>query len=161
VKICERCKQEKDDSCFYKRSKDGNVRSPCKECISRHNLTDRAKGQRADYRENGGAATARSRELKRCYGISIDDYHQLVELQGGGCDICGRKESGQVRQKAFHVDHDHKTNRVRGVLCSRCNHLIGLANDNPDTLLSAAEYLKSCLPEFDASQEREVTYRET
>lgn len=158
MKICGKCKLEKEFSSFYKKNDRpkfvgtrSGYSSNCKSCILANQQTERAKSQRADYRSNGGANIARSGELKRCYGIDLDDYNQLVQLQGGGCAVCGRKDSGQERQKAFHVDHNHTTRRIRGVLCSRCNHAIGLFQDNPDICLSAAEYLKRSLPELDLS----------
>ncbi len=73
---------------------------------------------------------------KRIYGLTLEDYNKLVEKQEGKCAICGRLDDN------LHVDHDHKTGQVRGLLCKLCNPLLGLAGDNIDILLNAVRYLK-------------------
>lgn len=75
--------------------------------------------------------------LKR-YGISASDYLWVLDVQGGVCAICKRPPKG----KRLAVDHDHKTGKVRGLLCSKCNTLLGNADDQPLILLSAVEYLR-------------------
>jgi hypothetical protein len=57
----------------------------------------------------------RALSIKRRYGITIDDYDRMVEKQSGKCAICGKEDS------KLHIDHDHQTNRVRGLLCGPCN----------------------------------------
>jgi Autographiviridae endonuclease VII len=87
-------------------------------------------------------------KLKSYYGITVLEYHRLLAEQGGGCAICesktpqvgSRKYKKNVRL-AFDVDHDHKTGKVRGLLCTRCNRLVGLANDDPTTAKRLVEYL--------------------
>jgi len=71
------------------------------------------------------------------YGIDVSDYDRMLEEQGGGCYICGKKPAG----RALDIDHDHKTGKVRGLLCSNHNRALGLLNDNPDLLLKSVEYL--------------------
>lgn len=73
--------------------------------------------------------------LRRSYGISLDEYEGLVSLYGGKCNIC--KEPAKL-----FVDHCHKGGDVRGLLCLRCNSLLGYARDNVGVLLEAASYLK-------------------
>jgi hypothetical protein len=152
VKTCGKCKQTKEFSFFY--SKSGPLRyegrpsgysSNCKACISELHKTDRVKERRLEIRKLGGA---RNSELKREYGITLNDYYSMLALQGGACRICKRKDSGHITRKNLCVDHDHRTGRVRGLLCNRCNHAVGLFNDNPDICLSAAEYLTNKLPEL-------------
>jgi hypothetical protein len=73
------------------------------------------------------------------YGLTADDYNQLLEFQQGGCAICRQPcKTG----KSLAVDHDHETNRVRGLLCYRCNITLGLIEDNEELLWKIAEYLK-------------------
>lgn len=80
-------------------------------------------------------------KLKWHYGITLEEFNQLLEKQGGRCAICGTdKPSG--RHNSFHVDHCHGTNKVRGLLCSNCNQALGLFNDNIDALRNAAKYLR-------------------
>lgn len=96
-------------------------------------------------RENPTSASAslRKTSLKK-YGISPEEYDRLLAEQGGVCAICRKPETvaekGVVRR--LNVDHCHKTNRVRGLLCSRCNILLGYAKDLVGLLRAAAEYLE-------------------
>lgn len=53
-------------------------------------------------------------------GVSDDEYARMLAAQGGGCAICGAKP----KTRRLHVDHDHKTGRVRGLLCHRCNRAL-------------------------------------
>lgn len=77
--------------------------------------------------------------IQKVYGITIEAYNLLLEWQGGVCYIC-RKPS-RVRRLA--VDHDHKTGKVRGLLCRRCNReILGyFANDQVDVFQRAIDYL--------------------
>lgn len=80
----------------------------------------------------------RNDALKRFYGITQDEYDAILEKQGG-CAICGRKQT-EIK-KLFSVDHDHKTGKVRGILCHHCNLILGHAQDRRDVLQSAIIYL--------------------
>lgn len=79
--------------------------------------------------------------LRRAYGITIFQYNAMLEDQGHVCRICGE---APVRRLA--VDHDHKTGRVRGLLCWNCNRGLQNFRDNPDALWAAVQYVTS---EFD------------
>ncbi len=77
------------------------------------------------------------------YGLTWDEYEQLLACQEYRCAIC----RGTPRRNALSIDHDHKTGEVRGLLCSRCNHrLLGSANDDPTRLRRAADYLEEFGP---------------
>jgi hypothetical protein len=83
-------------------------------------------------------------ELKRLYGITLEQYWEMHEAQRGGCAICGVETSQNKRATNFlplFIDHCHDTGHVRGLLCSKCNHALGLMNDSPDLLEQAAQYL--------------------
>ncbi len=82
------------------------------------------------------------RLLRKTYALSIDDYSALLDAQGGTCAICGRtpEESGAT----LHVDHDHVTGKLRGILCRSCNHGLGRFQDNIEWLFNAACYLQTC-----------------
>lgn len=81
---------------------------------------------------------ARDHQLKKIYGLERGGYEALFAKQGGKCAICaGRPSAG----KSLHVDHDHATGDIRGLLCSSCNTGIGLFRDNAELLLMAADYL--------------------
>lgn len=81
--------------------------------------------------------------LLRTYGISLEDYKEMLSAQGHKCAICDRADNNDKRPayKKFHVDHDHATGLVRGLLCSTCNTGIGKFQDNTDLLRKAIDYL--------------------
>lgn len=78
------------------------------------------------------------RRLQRVYGITLEIYDEMLAAQGGVCLICHRAP----RNKKLAVDHDHKTKKVRGLLCSRCNWGLGKFNENSAFLQRAADYLR-------------------
>jgi hypothetical protein len=59
--------------------------------------------------------------LKRCYGISVEQYEEMLDRQGGVCGLCGEPPRGL----RLAVDHDHETGRVRGLLHNECNRALG------------------------------------
>lgn len=81
-------------------------------------------------------------QLKCTYGITLDDWNSLFEKQEGRCAICKRPQD--YFEKSLAVDHNHKTGKVRGLLCENCNRAIGLLYDNIDSLRNAIDYLESC-----------------
>lgn len=72
------------------------------------------------------------------YGITPEEYQKLVDEQNGVCKICSGTDSG----RPLSVDHCHKTKRIRGLLCTRCNLGLGYFKDEPERLRRAAEYLE-------------------
>jgi len=85
----------------------------------------------------------------KMYGLSIEQYNALLNKQNGVCAICSRE--CKVQSKRFKegksnrpliIDHCHKTNKIRGLLCSNCNIMIGMAEDNINLLQKAIDYLK-------------------
>jgi hypothetical protein len=74
----------------------------------------------------------------RLYGIDVPDYERMLEEQGGGCYICGKKPTDK---RALDIDHDHETGKVRGLLCSNHNRGIGLLDDDISLLARAIQYL--------------------
>lgn len=76
----------------------------------------------------------REQKLKRRYGLTQADYDTMLAEQGGVCWICGT--GGKL-----HVDHDHDTGKVRGLLCPDCNVGLGYFKDSPVALRRAAAYL--------------------
>lgn len=79
----------------------------------------------------------REKNLQERYGISLTDYMNLLTAQDNRCASCGNLE------KELIVDHDHShdTGKVRGLICHRCNNIIGFAKDNPHVLQCAIDYL--------------------
>lgn len=66
--------------------------------------------------------------------MTLEDYEKMSDLQNGKCAICGEK-------KELHVDHDHETGMIRGLLCGNCNRAIGIMKDDKNLLIKAIEYL--------------------
>ena len=136
LKICSKCGEPKPITGFYKHS--GRYwRSQCKKCIN-------AKGQAWRQRNRVAAAVlARAGEFRRKYGLSLQEYEELLVAQDGDCAICGQPETTRLRGRLnlLGVDHDHRTGRVRGLLCRKCNTAIGLLADNPELLSRAVRYL--------------------
>lgn len=80
------------------------------------------------------AGADRAKHLIRTYGLTVSEVDRLLESQGGTCAIC-------CTSPAVHVDHDHSTGKVRGILCFRCNAALGQFGDDPRVLRRAARYL--------------------
>lgn len=74
--------------------------------------------------------------LKCSYGITVDDYDKLFELQDGKCKICKRSEK-------LHVDHCHTSGKIRSLLCKECNQALGLFREEIQSLQAAIDYLQS------------------
>lgn len=85
------------------------------------------------------ARRSKDARLRKTYGLSLAQYEAMLRSQGGRCAVCGGDNGGRT----LCVDHDHKTGRVRGALCFRCNkYLVGRHRDGK-LLRAAADYLDS------------------
>lgn len=78
--------------------------------------------------------------MNRNYGINHDVYLEMLAKQNGCCQICGVAE--EEHGKRLHVDHNHKTGKVRGLLCSRCNTAIGKFKEDPEVIRKAIQYIE-------------------
>ena len=100
------------------------------------------KKYQRDYKEQNREAYARYQKnsgLKKNYGITIDQYEQLLLDQDFTCVICEQKlDLGRNTC----VDHDHSTGKVRGILCRQCNRTLGLLKDSESLLQNALDYLR-------------------
>ncbi len=117
--------------------------STCSSCTrassdkwSKENKDRSTKRKREWYRRNSDKQL--DTFLIREYGITIDDYRDLLDSQNGSCAICHKTNDDGVR---LSVDHDHKTGRVRGLLCRTCNWAVGFLYDDKGLALSVARYL--------------------
>ncbi len=124
MKICGCCKIEKSLDYFYSNnnSQDGYMKR-CIPCTTRKQRTD---------------------HLFIKYGITRDTYNAILKSQEGVCKICKMPETIKSNGKLnpLSVDHDHKTHKVRGLLCRKCNSGLGHFNDDPELLIKAANYLE-------------------
>jgi len=82
--------------------------------------------------------------LQWTYNMTTKDYKILILSQRSKC-VCGQSFT-ELPRKKIHIDHDHATGKVRGILCDSCNHTIGMAKENPKRLRRLADYLEGCLP---------------
>lgn len=146
-KTCTKCNKNKDLNQFSKdNAKKDGLYSSCTECRTAHNNSDSAKKIKKEWRINN-KPLMREKNYKKSYGMSIDDYNVLFEKQNGKCAICGSVETKRKASNFFAVDHCHKTGKVRGLLCDRCNVGIGSLEDSYDIVLSAANYLRKSMEE--------------
>lgn len=107
----------------------------------RDNPTEYYKQYRALLRSNPKTpAHLRNRMLIQRYGITQEDYDNLLKKQEYKCAICKTEEPGGIANK-FHVDHCHDKGHIRGLLCNHCNQGLGHFKDNPYFLDSAIHYL--------------------
>jgi hypothetical protein len=118
--------QHKHMAVWYEANKE-QVRAYQKDYYSEHKVEHYAR-----HRRNG---------LKSKYGLTVAEWDALFEAQGHKCGICGTTSVGNGK-RSWHTDHSHVDNKVRGILCPHCNHMLGNAKDNPDTLRVAAAYLE-------------------
>lgn len=100
-------------------------------------LTDEQLEQRRAYARQH-AREKRFAEL----GVTEEDYWAQLELQGYKCAICGRTDPGIEGREFFPWDHNHKTNKPRGLLCTQCNLAIAHLDESEETLLAAIAYLR-------------------
>lgn len=151
MKQCIKCKQVKLLSDFWKdkRRSDG-YRSDCRQCSDaatkkwRANNREAYLKQKRAHRATLDKATLKKEDkhysLKRKFGISLEDYNLMLTAQNGNCAICGKHH--KECSKALAVDHNHKTGKLRSLLCSSCNLMLGYAKDNPAILSKGALYLQ-------------------
>ena len=115
--------------------------------LKRGRFCSRKCKEKARISAGGSSLSTRRWRLQSLYGLTIERYGEILEEQGGGCAICGttdpvgRRATRTDEQIYFHVDHDHETGLVRGLLCMECNTGLGKFRDEPERLLNALRYL--------------------
>lgn len=145
MKECNKCNVSKPLTEFYKdKSKKDGHRHECKQCKKMYARDFRKTEEYKEWKRGNSKAyyhkvykhdssykiREKARRVKRDYGITLDEYRKHLESP---CDICG--------DSSKHLDHCHSTGLVRGGLCARCNHMLGHAKDNINTLKKAIIYL--------------------
>ena len=130
-RTCMTCGKEKLATDFYVRNKVSMVRhSSCKECDK----------LRVKKRHQDNPERTRNNDLKRNYGITLQEHQQMFEEQKEVCAIC--KGEGDGKWKKLCVDHDHNTGKVRQLLCRNCNMVLGQVGDNVNLLEQMIKYLQ-------------------
>ena len=136
TKICIHCNVRKRTNSFYfnKTMRDG-LRSTCKECDYKYTQEWReANPQRGREHQRKG-------RLKRRYGLTLTAYAALKEAQGNCCAACGISFQSMIN-KHIHVDHDHASGKIRGILCRGCNVALGAMTDDPVKITSLLKYIE-------------------
>jgi hypothetical protein len=148
TKRCAMCDEDLPYSQFGKgpRMKLG-LKSYCRACCAvdarrryqanpEHYRKVSSANRRAKYTPEAG----RRRHLRQMYGLTWDQYSELLAEQHGCCAICGVNEPGGKGD--WHVDHCHGSSAVRGLLCSNCNVGLGMFADEAERLQAAANYVR-------------------
>lgn len=104
---------------------------------NREKVKESQRNYRVAYPEKVKESDRRCR-IARDYGISSKDFEQMKLTQGGACAICK-----VVPKKRLHIDHDHSSGRVRALLCSSCNLVLGHLKDSAEKAESMASYLRA------------------
>lgn len=126
-----------------------NARPEQKEKRKAYKKTVAGRTAEKRYRRNSYAARGYHHEYRliTIYGITEAEYQIILSGQGGVCAICSKSVDGRL-----HVDHDHETKVVRGLLCGTCNRGLGMYQDKPELLRKAADYLDA-ISSDDSDQE--------
>lgn len=133
---CVRCKADKPNKEYYVLNR-GSVRGRrftgyCKKCRNHE------KGRSKNHSES-----RRKYMIKRDFNLDYSDYLDIHKIQNSCCAICGIAEKNLVgKAKRLAVDHCHSTDKVRGLLCQKCNVGIGNLQDNSELLRKAADYIE-------------------
>lgn len=128
MKRCPTCAEWKPLTEFYKnRSMPDGLNQYCKPCWKEYMRPREIKRVRADPR----------RPSYQKFGLTRAEFEAMVEAHDGACAIC----KGNRAKRALHIDHDHETGRIRGLLCGKCNLGLGHARDSVERLRRAIVYL--------------------
>ena len=129
TKVCSKCGEEYLLSAFYFRNN-----KPRASCIFCHK-----EYSKVYYRKSGNAKTNRSKQILYKYKITSKDYSKLFSNQKSRCAICNKKSKHKF---SLCVDHCHKTGKVRGLICRKCNFGLGNFSDSIKVLKRAITYLE-------------------
>lgn len=123
MKVCTICKELKPLSAFYNNIRKVDGKSyRCKSC------DDKARRKWSETNPERAKRSQRERNLKHRFGITLEQFEEMLTEQGGGCAICGSTKP-------------KNTGRLRGLLCNDCNRGIGLLGDTPEVLGRAYKYI--------------------
>lgn len=142
-KKCPCCGEVKPTTGFTRNKVNGKwgFHSYCKACVNK-----KTKKYQLDNPEKC-KITKRKQNLKKRYGLTVEDIERMLKNQNYKCAICGREiflhGDSVDKNKIARVDHNHETGKVRGLLCNDCNRGIGLLKDNPMLLANAIKYLEN------------------
>ena len=141
-KIKFECKICNKDSFVYKNTY-GFGKYCSRECFHKSRIEPMKGRKNINYKhgKTGSSEMFLRKNLKRVYGITLEQKREIYELQDGKCSICSKpiEFSGKL---GSHLDHNHKSGKIRGLLCRACNNGLGNFKDNISFLENAIVYLK-------------------
>lgn len=137
---CTKCEITKDASNFRvdKHRYTGHF-ARCKSCITKIY----SEKQKEYYQKNKNKICIKAKWYRHKYELSFsqEDYYRMLSSQNGCCAIC-KSSVKNINRKFFEIDHNHKTGKVRGLLCALCNKGLGMFRDNITAIKNAASYLE-------------------
>ncbi len=147
TKFCKKCSTLRKLDEFHKnKANPDGLQYRCKACSTK-DMAAYVKKKGPEWRKQFSRRYEKTRkvcrrrlDLKTKYGITPAEYDKMLAAQGGGCAICQSKDAHN-RWGTFHVDHNHDTGKVRGILCNRCNSALGLLGDDMEGVLKFVDYL--------------------
>lgn len=172
LKECTECKKIKWFWDFYndKNNKEFGLRAQCKKCLIKRNkkyktkhkkrLKEYYKNYRKDnidyiqkyqkeyYKNNRKTLLEKQKKASKerhyiiNYGITLEERDKIIIKQNNKCKICKKSFDENKRRKYPCVDHNHKTKKIRGILCDNCNKMLGHAKDNIEILKLAIKYIE-------------------
>jgi hypothetical protein len=147
TKVCTHCGIDKKFSEFHKNHQGKfGLQPTCKECVKLYMKNNPHIGKRAVNKYHAShKKEIRNYQLKLRFGITLEQYNNMLEVQNSVCAICGNPEliiNKKTQQPdSLSVDHNHKTGKVRKLLCHSCNAGLGHFKDNITNLNEAINYL--------------------
>lgn len=145
-RLCKRCDKLRSLDLFYKRLE---KESRCKLCVS-----EMRKVKYLEKKEEVIARVKRYRDsnpekirdckLRQAYGVGVEYFDAKLREQDGKCAVCGcdRKVIWRGREVRMALDHDHISNKPRGILCIKCNRALGLLEENIESMQNMIDYIK-------------------
>lgn len=124
----------------WKRLNPDKVRATARRYYERHKEQRHAKAKQWRVNNRDKVRVNNHIYKLRAYGLTVEQYDQMMQDQGGGCAICGLKEKRGTR---LHVDHVHDTGKVRGLLCTNHNVAIGMLQDNVELIKRVIAYIEA------------------
>lgn len=123
------------------------IKGQCKECL-RSSTKNKYKTNPEYWQEwrYKNIDKCKSADIKRKFGITLIDFESMITAQQGECLICG-VEFWSLNIRDVAIDHDHKTGKIRGILCRKCNTGIGMFNDDLKVVKKAVAYLEGSICE--------------
>lgn len=153
TKICKSCKKQKDikEFRFIRQNKNGTFlyKARCEDCYNYHyrekyrkkSSTERSQIYKKRI-EGLSFEDKKSQRLKYRFGLTMEEYENMLLSQNNKCYLCDKDFKGKGAYQNANIDHDHKTGKIRKLLCARCNQALGLLDEDENLLKKMVVYLR-------------------